>query len=277
MKKFVILVIIASFAVLSCAQKQIYNMAYIKGGTFTMGSPGTEAESDFDEVLHQVTVSSFFLGKYEVTQDEYQKIMNTDPSNFKGKELPVESISWYDAILFCNKLSQNHGLTPVYEVKGTGVMWDRNADGYRLPTEAEWEYACRAGTSTPYNTGINITTEQANYDGTYPYNNNAQGAFHEKTMPVGSYPANAWGLYDMHGNVFEWCWDWYANYVRGEQTDPTGPVSGTFRIIRGGSWVNGGSTLRSSCRGIFISGDGNERIGFRLARNAVKASSGVVL
>jgi formylglycine-generating enzyme required for sulfatase activity len=277
MNKYAGLVIIASFAVLSCAQKQNNNMVYIKGGTFTMGSPGAEAESDFDEAPHQVTVSSFFLGKYEVTQDEYQKIMNSTPGNFKGKELPVESISWYDAILFCKKKKKKQGLTLVYDIKGTAVKWDRGADGYRLPTEAEWEYACRAGTSTPFNTGSNITTEQANYDGTYPYNNNAQGLFIEKTTPVGSYPANAWGLYDMHGNVFEWCWDWHGNYTRDAQTDPTGPASGALHIIRGGSWVNGGQTLRSANRGVYIPGDGYERIGFRLARNAVNAPTGFVL
>jgi formylglycine-generating enzyme required for sulfatase activity len=268
MKQSTGLVVIVSFAVFSCAQRQNHNMVYIEGGTFAMGSPAGETERDFDEVLHQVTVSSFFLGKYEVTQYDYQKLMKETPGNFKGKKLPVESISWYNAIAFCNKLSQSRGLTPVYEFEGTSVKWDKNADGYRLPTEAEWEYACRAGTSTPFNTGINITTDQANYDGTYPYNNNAQGSFPEKTMPVGSYPANAWGLYDMHGNVFEWCWDWHGYYALNNQTDPAGPVSGSLHVIRGGSWANGGQTLRSASRGIYISGGGNERIGFRLARNA---------
>jgi formylglycine-generating enzyme required for sulfatase activity len=277
MKKSDGLIIIICFAVLNCAQRQTNNMVYIEGGTFTMGSPGTEEGRDFDETLHQVTVSSFYLGKYEVTQDEYQEIMKTAPGNFKGKDLPVESISWYDAILFCNKLSQSQGLTPVYDFKGKAVTWDRTADGYRLPTESEWEYACRAGTSTPFNTGISITTEQANFNGAESDNNNAQGVFLEKTMPVGSYPANAWGLYDMHGNVFEWCWDLHGYYVRDEQTDPTGPVSGSLRIIRGGSWVNGGQTLRSASRGVYIPGGGNERIGFRLARNAEKAVSGVIL
>jgi formylglycine-generating enzyme required for sulfatase activity len=252
-------------------------MVYIEGGTFSMGSPASEDERDIDELLHQVDVSSFFIGKYEVTQNEYNKIMKENPCNFKGEKLPVESISWYKAIEFCNKLSISRGLNPAYMLDGTSVMWDKNADGYRLPTEAEWEYACRAGTDTPFNTGGNITTEQANYDGNYPYSDNDKGAFLKTTMPVGSYPANAWGLYDMHGNVFEWCWDWHANYVRDRQADPTGPASGTFHIIRGGSWVNGGRALRSACRGIFISGDGNERIGFRLARNAVKAPSGLVL
>jgi formylglycine-generating enzyme required for sulfatase activity len=261
MKRLTGLIFIAGFAVLGCAQRYNHNMAYIKGGTFTMGSPAAEAGRDIDEMAHQVTVSSFFMGKYEVTQHEYQKIMKENPGNFKGKQLPVESVSWYNAILFCNKLSQSRGLIPAYRIEGTAVMWDKSANGYRLPTEAEWEYACRAGTNTPFNTGIDITADQANF-------NDNQGSFLEMTAPVGSYPANAWGLYDMHGNVFEWCWDWHGYYVRDEQTDPTGPVSGSFRIIRGGSWVNGGETLRSACRGIFISGDGNERIGFRLARNA---------
>jgi formylglycine-generating enzyme required for sulfatase activity len=268
MKKFAVLIIILSFAVLSCARRQAHEMVFIKGGTFTMGSSVMEAEHDFDESLHEVTVSSFFLGKYEVTQDQYQKIMKDNPSNFKGKELPVESISWFDAIIFCNKLSQSQGLTMVYELDETSIKWDRNANGYRLPTEAEWEFACRAGTSTPFNTGDNITTDQANYDGTYPYNNNAQGAFPEKTVPVGSYPANAWGLYNMHGNVFEWCWDWHGFYALENQTNPTGASSGSLRVIRGGSWVNGGQTLRSANRGIYIPGGGNERIGFRLARNS---------
>ncbi|MDR2923824.1 MAG: formylglycine-generating enzyme family protein [Treponema sp.] len=271
MKKYAGLVILMGFIALGCVQRQDRNMVYIKGGTFTMGSPAGEAGRDFDETPHQVAVSSFLLGKYEVTQDEYQKIMKDIPCNFKGKELPVESISWYDAVLFCNMLSRKRGLTPAYDIKGPAVMWDRNADGYRLPTEAEWEYACRAGTSTAFNTGSSITTEQANFNGTESYNNNAQGLFIEKTMPVGSYPANAWGLYDMHGNVFEWCWDLHSYYDLKEQTDPTGPVSGSLRIIRGGSWVNGGETLRSACRGIYIPGGGNERIGFRLARNAEEA------
>ncbi|MDR2943433.1 MAG: formylglycine-generating enzyme family protein [Treponema sp.] len=268
MKQYASLVIILSLAVLSCVQRQSHDMVYIKGGTFTMGSLGAEAGRDFDESLHQATVSSFYLGKYEVTQEQYQEIMKENPGNFKGKELPVESVSWFNAIIFCNKLSQKHGLTKAYVLEEKSVMWDKNADGYRLPTEAEWEYACRAGTSTPFNTGNNITTEQANYDGNYPYDNNAQGVFLEKTAPVGSYPPNEWGLYDMHGNVFEWCWDWHTYYSLDNQTDPTGPPSGSLHVIRGGSWVNDGKALRSASRGVYIPGDGNERIGFRLARNA---------
>jgi len=268
MKKYISLLIIVSFILLGCAQRKNYEMVYIKGGTFTMGSPRDETGRELDEVQHQVTVSSFLIGKYEVTQSEYQKIMKQNQSNFKGENLPIETISWYNAILFCNKLSQKQGLSPAYELDGSNVKWFRGANGYRLPTEAEWEYACRAGTSTPFNTGINITTDEANYDGTYPYGDNAQGKLVNKTMPVGSFPANDWGIHDMHGNVYEWCWDWYGNYIRDEKEDPTGPTTGSYRIVRGGSWVNGAETIRSSDRGIYISRDGNERIGIRLARNA---------
>jgi formylglycine-generating enzyme required for sulfatase activity len=268
MKKLAVLVILASLAVFGCVRDINHNMARIQGGTFVMGSPGGEAERDIDERRHNVTISPFYMGKYEVTQNEYQSIMKDTPSNFKGSKRPVESVSWYNAILFCNKLSEKRGLTPVYAIDGTSVGWDKNANGYRLPTEAEWEYACRAGTDTPFNTGMNITTEQANYDGNWPYNNNAQGAFLERTLPVGSFPANPWGLYDMHGNVYEWCWDWHATYSREDQTNPTGPASGSYHVIRGGSWVNSGYALRSASRGVYLTADGNERIGFRIARNA---------
>ena len=269
MRKLSGLVFVFSLVFFSCSLRVNHNMVYIKGGTFDMGSPPTEAERDIDEVLHQITVSSFYIGKYEVTQSENQKIMKDAASHFTGKKLPVESINWYYAITFCNELSLKRGLTPAYVVEGTAVAWDKNANGYRLPTEAEWEYACRAGTAAPFNTGNNITTDQANYDGNSPYNDNERGAFLEKTMPVGSFKPNAWGLYDMHGNVYEWCWDWYANYALGEQTDPTGPAAGTFHVIRGGSWANSGYALRSAGRNFYIPGGGNERIGFRLARNAL--------
>lgn len=122
------------------------NLVLINGGTFQMGSPETEMQRESDETLHDVTVSDFYIGKYEVTQSEYEKIMGVNPSNFKGENLPVENVSWYDAVEYCNKLSESEGLTPVYTVDGENVSWDRSANGYRLPTEAEWEYAARAGT-----------------------------------------------------------------------------------------------------------------------------------
>ena len=148
------------------------------------------------------------------------------------------------------------------------MTWNREANGYRLPTEAEWEYACRAGTTTPFNTGNNITTNEANYNGNYPYNGNATGEFREKTTPVGSFAANPWGLYDMHGNVWEWCWDWFEEeYSSENQTDPAGAVSGTYRMLRGGSWINTGQGLRSAYRGYNVPDDQGSYDGFRLARS----------
>ncbi|GHU16055.1 hypothetical protein FACS1894163_04710 [Spirochaetia bacterium] len=212
------------------------------------------------------------MAQYEVTQKEYQEVMGTNPSEFKGPNLPVENVSWFDAVEYCNKRSQREGLTPAYTISGTNVTWNRNAQagqrsaGYRLPTEAEWEYACRAGTTTPFNTGNNITTSQANYDGNYPYNNNAKGEYREKTTDVGSFGPNAWDLYDMHGNVWEWCWDWYGNYASGSQTNPAGrPRSGT-RVLRGGGWHGYAEYLRSADRFYPSPTFRDYGIGFRVVR-----------
>jgi formylglycine-generating enzyme required for sulfatase activity/TolB-like protein len=251
------------------------NFVRIEGGTFTMGSPESEPNRfDWDEPQHQVTVGSFYMGKYEV-------VMGTNPSNFKGAKRPVEEVSWYEAIEYCNRRSEREGLTPAYTINKVQVdpnnkndndsvkwlvTWNKNANGYRLPTEAEWEYACRAGLTSPFNTGSNITTSQANYNGNNPYNNNAKGTFREKTTDVGSFAANRWGLYDMHGNVGEWCWDWFGEYSMAAQIDPIGGVSGNYRMVRGGSWVQGGQYLRSAMRysekPSFRIGDS----GFRLVR-----------
>jgi formylglycine-generating enzyme required for sulfatase activity len=239
----------------------------IQGGTFMMGSPANEPGRGADEIQHQVTVSAFYMGEYEVTQREWCEVMGNNPSHFKGDNLPVEQVSWYDAVAYCNRRSEWEGLKPAYTIHGTDVSWNRNANGCRLPTEAEWEYACRAGTSGPFNTGSNITTGQAIYDGNYPYNNNAKGANRRKTVEAGSFAANAWGLYDMHGNVYELCWDWYGNYSSGAQIDPAGPSTGSYRVIRGGSWNNSARGVRSSVRnGVGPSSRGSD-IGFRLARS----------
>jgi formylglycine-generating enzyme required for sulfatase activity len=206
------------------------------------------------------------MGKYEVTQKEYQAVMGTNPSNFKGDNLPVESVNWFDAVNYCNARSRKEGLTPAYTVSGENVTWNRGANGYRLPTEAEWEYACRAGTSTPFSTGSNITTSQANYDGNYPYNNNSNGPYREKTTNVGSFSPNAWGLYDMHGNVWEWCWDWYGDYSAGAQTDPSGAAPGSYRVLRGGSWNFIAQYLRSAYRGLNSPSYRYNSYGFRVVR-----------
>jgi formylglycine-generating enzyme required for sulfatase activity len=243
-------------------------MVRINSGTFTMGSPASEKERyDWEGPQHQVTISKgFWMGKYEVTQKEWVAVMGSNPSYFKGDNLPVEQVSWNDVIDYCNKRSVKEGLTPAYTVSGSEVRWDKNASGYRLPTEAEWEYACRAGTSTPFSTGSNVTTNQANYNGNYPYNGNAKGTYREKTWAVGSGTANAWGLHDMHGNVYEWCWDWYEDYSSGAQTDPAGAIVGVYRVLRGGSWCDYARDLRSVRRVYYAPSGINYLNGFRLVR-----------
>jgi formylglycine-generating enzyme required for sulfatase activity len=259
------------------------NFVRIEGGTFTMGSPSTEVDRLENEVQHQVTVGSFYMGKYEVTQKEYEAAMGTNPSIFKGAKLPVDDVSWYDAIEYCNRRSEWEGLNPAYTVNKVLidpnnensddidnlkwlVTWNKNANGYRLPTEAEWEYACRAGLASTFNTGSNIRTSQANYDGNYPYNKNAKGTYRGKTTEAGSFAPNRWGLYDMHGNVCEWCWDWYGDYTDGAQSNPDGAVSGADRVARGGSWLDYGRLLRSANRSGSTPSYRDYNLGFRLVR-----------
>jgi formylglycine-generating enzyme required for sulfatase activity len=260
-----LITVIAGVAVYQ--QRPVPVMVRIPGGTFTMGSPVNEAGRFNNEVQHQVTVSSFSMGNYEVTQKEWREVMGNNRSYFKGDHLPVENVSWHKAVEYCNKRSQREGLTPAYTISGTNVNWNRNANGYRLPTEAEWEYACRAGTSGPFSTGNNITTGQANYDGNFPYSKNAKGTYREKTVEVGSFAPNRWGLYNIHGNVYEWCWDWYGDYPGGAQTDPAGPSTGAHRVFRGGSWDNGARYLRSAYRHRYAPTDRYNNPGFRLVRS----------
>ena len=260
-------------------------MAWIEAGTFTMGSPEDEpnrSTTENREAQHQVTLTSgFYMGKYLVTQEQYEAVIGTNPSYFEGVNLPVEQVSWYDAVEFCNALSAEEGLAPYYNVDKTQedpdntsssdtLKWlvtvNSAANGYRLPTEAQWEYACRAGTTAVFNTGDNITTDQANYNGNYPYNGNPEGEYRETTTEVGLFEPNAWGLYDMHGNVFEWCWDWYAVYEPEEQTDPSGAVSGAYRVFRGGSWYDSGRLLRSAYRDVTGPSLRGSALGFRLVR-----------
>jgi len=228
-------------------------MIRVNGGTFTMGSLSNEQGRASEEGPHrQVTVSSFYMSQYPVTQSEYEKIMGNNPSHFKGPNLPVEQADWYDAIQFCNKKSQRENLMSVYTITvkddSRVVVWDRNANGYRLPTEAEWEYACRAGTSTMFSFGRTINTNQTNYNGMSPYDSYAQGENRKRTTPVNSFPANPWGLNDMHGNVYEWCWDWFGVYVGFDVDDPDGASFGNNRVLRGGAWDSSLPQLRSASR-----------------------------
>jgi len=222
----------------------------IPSGTFMMGSPEDEPERDDDELLHEVTLTqSFYMQTTQVTQSQWESIMVDNPSRFKdgASNCPVEEISWEDAQAFISKLNKQDG---------TGK--------YRLPTEAEWEYACRAGTSGPYHFGNCISTAQANYDGNYPLSNCPKGEFREKTTPVGSFEPNAYGLYDMHGNVREWCQDWFDNYPTSTVTDPKGPVVGKFRVLRGGSWYYSANYCRSAYRNRFEPPGRYSSTGFRL-------------
>ena len=234
---------------------------HIQGGTFTRGSPANEAGRYIYETQRQVTVSSFMMNRYEITQREYQEVMGTNPSRFTGDlNHPVEQVSWFDAVEYCNRRSQREGLTPAYTISGSGdnrtVTWNRNTNGYRLPTEAEWEYACTAGTTTAYNTGANISNN------TGWYRDNSGGT----TRPVGQLPANAWGLYDMHGNVREWCWDWFGEYPAGAQSDPTGASSGSYRVLRGGGWNALVVEVRSAGRGYGTPTNRYSYYGFRVVR-----------
>jgi formylglycine-generating enzyme required for sulfatase activity len=226
-------------------------MVKIPGGRFLMGSPETEAKRDDDEgPQHYVNVPEFFMGKYPVTQAQWQAVMGNNPSYFKGKNRPVEKVSWNEATKFCQKLSKKTGRD------------------YRLPSEAEWEYACRAGTKTPFYFGETITPELVNYNGNYTYSNGPEGKYRKETTDVGNFPPNSFGLYDMHGNVSEWCQDvWHSNYD-GAPVDGSAWVNGgnsSRRVRRGGSWFDYPRWCRSANRGLYDSVESVIDIfGFRL-------------
>ncbi len=226
--------------------------AWIPPGKFMMGSPREEKARQAwgtDETRHKVTLTrGFYMGKYTVTQEEWQTVMGNNPSRFRGeKNLPVEKVSWEDCQRFIKKLREMDGKP------------------YRLPTEAEWEYACRAGTTSPFYFGAAISTEQANFcNRAGIYNNGATGVDRRKTTPVGSFPANAFGLHDVHGNVFQWCQDWQADYPPEDVVDPQGPNEGHHRVLRGGSWCDDSSTCRSAFRQVCGPADAEPNTGFRV-------------
>ena len=210
-------------------------MLWVKAGTFMMGDKGKQ---------HQVTLTKgFYLGKHEVTQAQWERVMGNNPSYFKGADRPVEEVSWIDAVAFCKKLTKME--------RRAGRLPAGMA--YQLPTEAQWEYACRAGTTTKYSWGGSINLSNANYDENV-----------DETTPVGKYPANPWGFHDMHGNVWEWVADLYGTYPAGPVTDPTGLASGSYRVRRGGSLYTGGTYLRSAKRSNRPPSPRYRNLGFRV-------------
>ncbi len=251
-------------------------------GCFQMGSPANEPGRDNDEKRHRVCISrAFYLKSTEVTQQEWQDLMGNNPSHFKscGGTCPLETVNWYEALAYCNALSRSEGLPECYTLSGCGGKKAGNGmecekvrfvglscAGYRLPTEAEWEYAARAGTSTAFHTGRCISTDEANYNGNYPQEGCPKGKYREKTIAVGSLARNAWGLFDMHGNVWEWCWDWYGDYA-GNASDPLGADAGSLRVLRGGSWDYFARLVRAAYRFWGAPGYRNYFLGFRPARS----------
>jgi formylglycine-generating enzyme required for sulfatase activity len=243
-QKFMNLEEIKDLALEDLANDTQLEMMLIPGGTFIMGSPKEEENSmDSERPQHEVTIEPFFMGKYQVTQAQWRFVaqlpqvnreLEQDPSHFKGDNRPVEQVSWEDAVEFCDRLSQYTGRT------------------YRLPSEAEWEYACRAGSAKPFAFGDTITTNEVNYDGNYTYGNAPKGEYRVRTTPVGTFQPNAFGLYDMHGNVWEWCQDsWHSNY-KGAPTDGSAWLdneeSSNRKLLRGGSWFNYPANCRSAFR-----------------------------
>ena len=216
--------------------------ALIPSGRFTMGSPPQEdGRGDDEGPRRQVTIDKpFLMAATEVTQAQYRAVMGGNPSGFKGADLPAERVSWRDATAFCRTLSQRVGR--------------REA----LPTEAQWEYACRAGSTTPFHTGEAIRSDQANFDG------GRGGAFRGRTAPVAGFRPNAWGLHDMHGNVWEWCRDWYGPYEKTDVRNGRGPADGQYRVLRGGSWLNAPGRCRSAARSSGWARQRFYKIGFRV-------------
>ncbi len=257
MKKIVLILLFTGLGYSAMSQmKPKIEWVSIPAGTFTMGSPSSEVgRAEDDEIQHQVTLSAFKMSKYEVTFEQYDLFCDATGRSKPSDEgwgrgnRPVINVTWHDATAFAEWM------------------------GARLPTEAEWEYACRAGTTAAYHTGSELSASQANYNEKYPF-----GLDLGKTMPVGSFPANAWGLYDMHGNVFEWCSDWVGDYSASAQTNPKGASSGPGLVIRGGSWFFSYLECRSASRMSNEPDAPDSSLGFRLVstkKAAVNARLGV--
>jgi sulfatase modifying factor 1 len=279
---------------LTASKATSMKLAFIDSGEFRIGSPDSEQNRRPDESPRRTRIAEpFLLGVFEVTQGQYFHVTAANPSWFAkegegGARLaadtsshPVENVSWFDALEFCNRLSRLDGYEPFYLLEKTKIEAESiisakvrilGGDGYRLPTEAEWEYACRAGTVTRFHFGDSCDGEQANIKGVRSsggYGAAPRGADLKRTVNVGRYPPNRWGLFDMHGNAGEWCWDWYdAEFPqRAPAIDAGGPDEGTQRVLRGGSWLVGEASCRSASRIGKPPGERNYATGFRVARS----------
>lgn len=237
-----------------------FSFRWAPAGWFMMGSPkGDDVRDDSrdetgeygrynSEILHKVTLTKgFWIMETLVTQKQWKAVMGNNPSYFKGDDLPVEKVSWYDCQKFCQKCAR------------LGLP-------LQLPTEAQWEYACRSGSTSAYFWGNELNGDKANCDGNFPCGTTIKGTYLKMTTPVGSYAPNAWGLYDMHGNVFEWCQDWFGAYSSVSVTDPTGPLEGDFRILRGGCWFD----LAAYCRSAYRNSRHPERRDYTMGFRCVK-------
>lgn len=280
MKRFFLILIFASFWQLGKAQnKPSIEWAEIPAGTFTMGSPASEVDSINNAIQHEVTLSAFKMSKHEVTVAQFKAFVDatkyvTDAEKgalgvegsviLMGKKSEFKAGVNWKCDVNGNPRPESEYHHPVLHVSWNDAVAFAQWMGCRLPTEAEWEYASRAGSTTPFNTGENITTAQANYNGNYPYKNYPKGAYRNNTTPVGSFESNAWGLYDMHGNVFEWCSDWFGDYSTYAQSHPKGPRKGSFRVSRGGGWNSNAQYCRSAFRSSFNPSFRCNNVGFRL-------------
>ena len=237
----------ADFQVESVVQR----FRWIFPGVFQMGSPEAEAGRYDDERLYEVELTSgYWLGDTACTQGLWEVVMGENPSGFKKSQShPVERLRWESCQGFLARLG------------------DRVGVDFCLPTEAQWEYACRGGTRTPFHFGDDVTTDQVNYDGNYSYAGGVKGVYRAGTVAVKSLLCNGWGLYEMHGNVWEWCSDWYGEYSGGREVDPTGPSEGDVRVVRGGSWIRSARDARSANRSKMHPAARNDSVGLRLVQN----------
>jgi sulfatase modifying factor 1 len=272
-----------------------YRMVWVPAGSFDMGSPASEAERDSDEQRHRVTLTKgYWAGELEVTQALWKSVMGTDPVSERsaayegvslvGGQLPVVSIDWCESVAFANALSKRDGLRPAYSgvescssTSSSSVTWDRSSDGYRLATEAEWERAARGGAQTKY-VGTNELGSVCQYGNVGDAT--AKARWSDRTVapcsdgaaalsPVGAYSANAYGLKDVVGNAWEWTWDWKADFGLAAVTDPAGPGSGSYRVIRGGSWYSYPQRARVAYRNNYGVDNRDNGLGLRLVRSSL--------